>query len=129
MRCGVTRKDSFFTVRKVFTCLGLYPKSGPLKFCEVISPFSTPSCPTAELSSANHTCFTLSFAVSVLSACISGHMDIAYIAIAALSPRVIPSCDSILNQFSINGVTGVLQLLCDTSRCRRMDIAFYSFLG
>jgi len=56
---------------------------------------------TAELSSAKHTCFTSSFAVSVLSTCISDHVEIAYTAIAALSPCVIPSCNSIWNPSSV----------------------------
>jgi len=54
----------------------------------VVPPFLTPSRgTTAELSSANHTCFTSSLAVSMLShqgACINGCVEIAYIALSLL---------------------------------------------
>jgi len=87
-------------IRIVFAGLGQYPKSGPLA-CRYSHHFFTPASePTAELSSAYHTCFTSSFADSLLSTCISGHVDRAYIAIAALSPCVTPSCDSMWSPFA-----------------------------
>jgi len=89
-----------FIRRIVFAGLGLYPKSGPLAYRYSHHFFTPASDPTAELSSAYHICFTSSFAVSLLNACISGRVDRAYIAIAALSPCVTPSCDSIWLPFS-----------------------------
>jgi len=89
-----------FIRRIVFAGFGQYPKSGPLA-CRYSYHFFTPaSDPTAELSSAYHTCFTSSFAVSLLNACISDRVDRAYIAIAVLSPCVTPSCDSMWSPFS-----------------------------
>ena len=73
----------------VFAGLEQYPKSSPLA-CRYSHHFFTPaSDPTAELSSACHTCFTSSFVFSLLSACTNGHVDRAYIAIAALSTCVL----------------------------------------
>jgi len=74
--------------RMVFVGFVQYPKSGPLA-CRYSYHFFTPASDlTAELLSVYHTCFTSSFAVSLRNACISGRVDRAYIAIAALSPYV-----------------------------------------
>jgi len=84
----------------VFAGLGQFPMSGPMA-CRYSHHFFTPASDlTEKLSSAHHTCFTSSFAVSLLKACINGHVDRAYIAIAALSPYVTPSCDSMWFSFS-----------------------------
>jgi len=84
-----------FIMSIVFTGLGQYPNSGPLA-CRYSYHFFTPAKdPTAEVSSAYHICFTSSFAVSLLNACISGRVDRAYIAIATLplaSHPLLPAC-------------------------------------
>jgi len=77
----------------VFAGFGQYPKSSTLVFSYSLQLFTTASDPIAELLPAYHICFT-SFAVSLLSACINGHVDKAYIAPAALSPCVTSSYDS-----------------------------------
>jgi len=82
--CAACIRLLSFIRRIVFAGLGQYPKSGPLA-CRYPHHFFTPvSDPTVELSSAYHTCFTSSFAVLLLNACISGRVYRAYIAIAAL---------------------------------------------
>jgi len=67
--------------------------------------FFTPASDlTAEILPAYHTCFTSSFVVSLLSSCV----DKTYIAIAALSPCVTPSCHSMWFPFSRYSIMGVL---------------------
>ena len=98
--CSACIRLLSFVRRIVFAGLRQYPKSGPLA-CMYSHYFFTPaSDPTAELSSAYHTCFTSSFAVSLLNACISGRVDRAHIAIAAVSLSVTPSSDSMWSPFS-----------------------------
>jgi len=61
-------------MRIVFAGLGQYPKSGPLACRYAHHFFMSASDPTAELLSAYYTCFTSSLAVSLLNACIHGHV-------------------------------------------------------
>jgi len=89
--------------------------------------FFTPASDlTAELSSANHTCFTSSFAVSLLVACISGCVDKACIAITALSPCVTPSCDGMCPHYL--DIAWWVCCTCCVHMCAWGDIVFWCFL-
>ena len=103
-----------FIMRMVFVGFVQYPKSGPLA-CRYSHHFFTPaSDPTADLSSAYHTCFTSSFAVSLLCACINAHVDKAYISIAVLSPCITPMLPGGCHLNLLNRVTKNCSILLKT---------------